>query len=95
MSASATDGELCRRFGIAIYQVGEVYDTDRQGRPISNEEKGKWFVSAPEGMFPTWEIEAIPLSGSEREAQTLAVTSLGLRELQVDIDTLVEAKALP
>ncbi|TXT25433.1 MAG: hypothetical protein FD131_4634 [Rhodocyclaceae bacterium] len=82
----ASISELCQRFRIAIYQVGEVYETDQDGRPIPDGEKDKWFVSAPADMFPHGEIEAIPLSNTEAEAEALAVSRLGLRELQEAID---------
>jgi hypothetical protein len=86
MNTVESDAELCARHGIAIYQVGEVYDTDQAGQPIPDAEKEKWFVSAPVGMFQHGEIETIPLSVTEEAAEALAVSRLRLHEQQKAID---------
>lgn len=86
MNTVESNADLCARHGIAIYRVGEVYDTDQAGQPIPDAEKEKWFVSAPVGMFQPGEIEAIPLSDTEEAAEALAVNRLLLREQQQAID---------
>lgn len=83
---TVSNRELCERFGIAIYLVGEVYETDKAGHPILDEDKDKWFVSAPVGTFAPGEIEAISLSDTEEQAEALAVEKLGLRELWQTIE---------
>ena len=92
--STVSNRELCERFGIAIYQVGEVYETDRAGRPIPDEDKDKWFVSAPVGTFAPGEIEAISLSDTEEQAEALAVEKLGLRELWRTIEGMRSDYAL-
>lgn len=84
--SAVSNRELCERFGIAIYQVGEVCETDKAGQPIPDEDKDKWFVSAPVGTFTLGEIEAISLSDTEEQAEALAVEKLGLRELCAPIE---------
>ena len=77
--STMSNRELCDRFGIAIYQVGEVYETDKAGQPIPDEDKDKWFVSAPVGTFA-------PGPDTEEQAEALAVEKLGLRELWATIE---------
>jgi len=42
--AVSLDSALCEQHGIAVYRVGDVYDTDDEDIPESD--RGKWFVSA-------------------------------------------------
>ena len=46
------DASWCMQHGIAVYQVGDVYDTDADGEPITEADREKWFVSILVGSFP-------------------------------------------
>lgn len=76
-----TNATLCELYEIGIYRVGEVFDRYRCGAPIPAEDRNKWFVATPTGMFPASEVEAIPLADSIEEAAGLAARHLRLREL--------------
>jgi hypothetical protein len=58
--------------GVAIYQVGEVYDVDSDGEPIPENEKAKWFVSVLEDSPLALKVLSIPLADTELEAWSLA-----------------------
>lgn len=79
--AEITNAALCELYEIGIYRVGEVFGRYRYGAPITAEDRNKWFVATPTGMFPACEVEAIPLADTVEEAEGLAVNRLGLREL--------------
>lgn len=63
--------ELLER-GIAVYRVGDVYDKDQNGKPISALEKEKWFVSAlADSPLASTALE-IPEADTEDQAWELA-----------------------
>lgn len=70
-----TAEDICHQHGVAVYQVGEVYDN------APPEFLAKYFVAVTAGDFPGIEIEAIPLTDSEAEAYQIAVTTLNLENL--------------
>lgn len=76
--AVSLDSALCEQHGIAVYRVGDVYDTDDEDIPESD--RGKWFVSAIVGAFPEDLVRAIPLADSMQEAERLAVEHLIVRQ---------------
>lgn len=76
-----SNSALCELYEIGIYRVGETFERYRCGEPIPDEDKDKWFVATPTGMFPTGEVAAIPLADTIEEAEGLAVRRLHLREL--------------
>jgi len=58
--------------GVAIYQVGDVFDIDTDGAAIPKNEKAKWFVSVPANSPLLATVLAIPLADTENEAWRLA-----------------------
>ncbi|MDN7664081.1 hypothetical protein [Burkholderia cenocepacia] len=62
--------------GIAVYRIGEVYESDSEGQPIPDAERAKWFVSALAGSDLAERACAIPLADSEGEAWELAAQHL-------------------
>lgn len=58
--------------GIAVYQVGNLFDTDAEGKPIPESDRDKWFVSAPTNSPYVPLVTAIPLAATEEEAWELA-----------------------
>lgn len=58
--------------GIAVYRVGEVFDTDRNGRALSADEKDRWFVSVLADSPLVTVVQAIPTVGTESAAWALA-----------------------
>lgn len=79
--AEISNSALCELYEIGIYRVGEVFERYRRGEPVRAEDRDKWFVAAPTGMFSSGEVAAIPLADSFEEAERLAVKCLRLREL--------------
>ena len=71
------DASWCLQQGIAVYQVGDVYDTDADGEPITEVDCEKWFVSILVGSFPEDLVRAIPLASTAEEAEANAVKYLG------------------
>ena len=71
------DASWCMQHGIAVYQVGDVYDTDADGEPITEADREKWFVSILVGSFPEDLVRAIPLASTAAEAEANAVKYLG------------------
>ncbi len=63
--------------GIAVYQVGEVFQTDENDKPLSEEEKSKWFVSVLADSPLAATVNEIPLSDSEDLAWASAATHYG------------------
>jgi len=72
--------ELCTRFGIECLIVGDIYDTDLEGKPIPDEDRTKWMVTTPAQSFPAALIQSIPLAESEAQSLELAVKYLMLRD---------------
>ena len=70
------DASWCLQQGLAVYQVGDVYDTDADGEPITEADREKWFVSVLVGTFPEDLVRTIPLSATADEAQRNAVNYL-------------------
>lgn len=66
----------CLQHGIAVYQVGDLYDTDESGVPISDADRGKWFVSVLAGSFPEEVVKTIPFADTQAEAEANAVAYL-------------------
>lgn len=77
--SAMTDEDLCIRNHVTIHLVGEVYEEDEEGRPIPEQDRGKWFVAIRSGDFPTDLVRSIPLANTEEEARANAVRYLGLR----------------
>lgn len=71
---------LCDQFGIAVYRVSEIYDTDEVGNFIPDEDRQKFCVTTPAGVFDTL-VKSVPLSASISDAEMLAVEHLKLRKL--------------
>lgn len=63
--------ELLER-GIAVYRVGDVYDKDQNGTPISAVDKEKWFVSALADSPLASTVLEIPEADTEDLAWELA-----------------------
>lgn len=74
-----SNAALCEHCGVDCRQVGDVYETDHQGKPISDEDRNKWMVTVLADQFPATLIEAIPLANSHAESEELAVKYLMLR----------------
>jgi hypothetical protein len=74
-----SNADLCAHFGVDCRQVGAVYETDQQGKPISDEDRNKWMVTVPADQFPATLIKAIPLASTHAESEELAVKYLMLR----------------
>ena len=72
-------GALCDRHDVMVVRVGDVYDTDEQGRPLDQAEKDKWCVGVRDEDFATDLVRVIPLADTEAEAQANAVLYLDLR----------------
>ena len=66
--------------GVAVYQVGEVYENDTDGALIPENEKAKWFVSVPADSPLIESVLAIPLADTESEAWGLAADHCGRGE---------------
>lgn len=66
----------CLLHGIAVYQVGDLYDTDESGAPISDADRSKWFVSVLAGSFPEDIVRTIPLADTKSAAEMNAVDYL-------------------
>lgn len=79
MSEQSNDA-LCQQFGVAIFRVGELYDTDEIGNALSDEVLQKFCVTTLAGSFDDI-VKSIPLSVSVGDAEALAVKHLKLREL--------------
>lgn len=58
--------------GVAVYQVGNLFETDAQGKPIPDSDRDKWFVSVPANSPYVPLMAAIPLAATEEEAWELA-----------------------
>jgi hypothetical protein len=58
--------------GVAIYQVGEVFDVDADGSPIPENEKARWFVSVLANSPLSATVRTIPFAATEDEAWRLA-----------------------
>lgn len=54
--------------GIAVHQVGEVYEVDSDGVALTEEVKGKWCVSVPAASSLAAAVQEIPLADSEDQA---------------------------
>lgn len=54
--------------GLAVYQVGDVYEVDLNGVALSEEVKRKWCVAAVAASELAVGVEHIPLADSEEEA---------------------------
>ena len=76
-----TNSELCDLFGVAVFVVGDVYQDDRNGKPIPLADLSKWFISALDCTFSDGVINPIPLADTREEAEALAVEHLKLHEL--------------
>lgn len=85
-AADESNADLCKRFGVDCRQVGDVYETDQQGKPISDEDLNKWMVTVPADQFPATLIEAIPLATSHAESEEMAVKYLMLRYRAATVD---------
>lgn len=72
--------ELCQRFGVQCLIVGDVHETDLDGKPIRAEDQKKWMVTTPARAFPTSLIQSIPLEESEAQSLELAAKYLMLRD---------------
>lgn len=70
--------------GIAVHRVGDVYDKDQNGMPISAIEKEKWFVSALADSPLSSTVRDIPEADTEDEAWELAAqhVSSALRNIK-------------
>ncbi len=66
------DREALIEQGVAVYQVGEVFDIDADGSPIPEEERAKWFVSVLANSPLSATVGTIPLAATEDEAWRLA-----------------------
>jgi hypothetical protein len=66
--------------GVAVYRVGHVYREDRDGKPIPEAEKKKWFVSVLADSPLAATVADIPLADTEEEAWKLAVQHYGARK---------------
>ena len=77
VEGDAVDNSLwCLQHGIAVYQVGDLYDTDESGAPISDADRCKWFVSVLAGSFPEDVVKTIPFADTQAEAEANAVAYL-------------------
>ena len=77
VEGDAVDNSLwCLQHGIAVYQVGDLYDTDESGVPISDADRCKWFVSVLAGSFPEEVVKTIPFADTQAEAEANAVAYL-------------------
>ncbi|WP_199032184.1 ankyrin repeat domain-containing protein [Ralstonia sp. ASV6] len=62
--------------GVAVYQVGNVFETDAEGKPIPDEDREKWFVSTLMDSPLAATGTKIPLAATEQEAWDLAIQHL-------------------
>ncbi|AJW47708.1 hypothetical protein TK49_23700 (plasmid) [Ralstonia mannitolilytica] len=75
---------LCEQ-GVAVYQVGNLFETDSNGIPIPECDRDKWFVSVLADSPLVAKVEAIPLSSTEAEAWELAARHLILTDERVEL----------
>ncbi|WP_050453131.1 hypothetical protein [Candidatus Burkholderia verschuerenii] len=62
--------------GIAVHRMGDVYETDREGQPLTEAVQRQWFVSALAASDLVEPVCKIPLADTEGEAWELAAQHL-------------------
>ena len=62
--------------GVAVYRVGDVYQVDDDGRPLSQAERAQWFISITNEIDQLIPEDLLPRADTEREAWEIAVKKI-------------------